>query len=543
MDQLMNEYDVVVVGGGAAGLSGALTLARARRSVVVIDAGTPRNAPAAGVHGFLSRDGVHPAELLEIGRAEVGSYSGRVVEGEVSAVTRNGAGFTVTLTDERTVGARRLLVTTGLVDELPDVAGIRERWGRDVHHCPYCHGWEIRDQSIGVLASGPLAVHQALLFRQWSADITLFLHTTPPLGEEEAEQLAARGISVVPGEVESLEIADDRFAGVRLRGGTLIRRQALVVMPRFMARADVLATLGLKPTAHPLGMGEYIAADATGLTTVPGVWVAGNVTDLMAQVTGAAASGVTAAAAINADLIAEDIRQAVTGYRDSRLKRASHPHHHGEGSAVPEQFDQAFWDELYSSHSSLWSGNPNRHLIGEASQLTPGTALDVGCGEGADAIWLAQRGWKVTAVDLSTVALQRAAAHAAQAGTEIAGHIDWRHADLTAWDPGAARYDLVSAQYMQLLPGPRETLFRRLAASVRPGGSLLIVGHHPSDQQTTMPRPHLPELYFTGDDIIAYLDAGQWEVISNTAAPRPVTDPEGRAVTIHDTVLRARRHS
>ena len=209
------------------------------------------------------------------------------------------------------------------------------------------------------------------------------------------------------------------------------------------------------------------------------------------------------------------------------------PHPHGEGSAVPEQFDQAFWDERYRSHSSLWSGNPNSHLIGEASQLSPGTALDVGCGEGADAIWLAQRGWKVTAVDLSTVALQRAAAHAARAG--------WRHADLATWDPGAARYDLVSAQYMQLLPGPRETLFRRLAASVTPGGSLLAVGHHPSDQQTTMPRPHIPELYFTGDDIIAYLDNGEWDVITNTAAPRPATDPDGRTITIHDTVLRASR--
>jgi SAM-dependent methyltransferase len=218
------------------------------------------------------------------------------------------------------------------------------------------------------------------------------------------------------------------------------------------------------------------------------------------------------------------------------------PHPHGEGSAVPEQFDQAFWDERYRSHSSLWSGNPNSHLIGEASQLSPGTALDVGCGEGADAIWLAQRGWKVTAVDLSTVALQRAAAHAAQAGAAIAEHIDWRHADLATWDPGTARYDLVSAQYMHLLPGPRETLFRRLAASVTPGGSLLAVGHHPSDQQTTMPRPHIPELYFTGDDIIAYLDTGEWDVITNTAAPRPATDPNGRTITIHDTVLRARRH-
>jgi thioredoxin reductase len=315
-DRLMNDYDVVVVGGGAAGLSGGLMLARARRSVVVIDAGAPRNAPAAGVHGFLSRDGVSPAELLEIGRAEVRRYGGHVAEGEVGELTRDGDGFTVTLADGRVVGARRLLVTTGLVDELPDVPGLREQWGRDVLHCPYCHGWEVRDQAIGVLASGPMAVHQALLFRQWSGDVTLFLHTTPPPTGDEAEQLAARGIGVVHGEVESLEIVDDRLTGVRLHDGTVVARQALVVGPRLMARTDILTTLGLAPTAHPLGIGEYIAADATGLTAVPGVWVAGNVADLTAQVSGAAAAGSFAAAAINADLIAEDTRQAVTAYRD-----------------------------------------------------------------------------------------------------------------------------------------------------------------------------------------------------------------------------------
>lgn len=189
-------------------------------------------------------------------------------------------------------------------------------------HCPYCHGWEVRDQAIGVLASGPMAVHQALLFRQWSADVTLFLHTTPPPTADEAEQLTARGISVVSGEVESLEIVDDRLAGVRLHDGTVVALQALTVQPRFAARAEVLAALGLEPTAHPHGLGEYIAADAAGLTVVPGVWVAGNVVDLTAQVSAAAAAGSFAAAAINADLIAEDTRRAVTARRDPVLRLA-----------------------------------------------------------------------------------------------------------------------------------------------------------------------------------------------------------------------------
>ena len=216
--KLIGSYDVAVIGGGAAGLSGALMLARSRRSVVVIDAGSPRNAPAAGVHGFLSRDGIAPAELLDRGRAEVRSYGGRLINGEVSFAAKEAERFRMTLTDGRTVCARRLLVATGLADELPDIAGLRERWGRDVIHCPYCHGWEVRDKKIGVLATGPMSVHQALLFRQLSAHVAFFSHTTPPT-DEQAEQLTARGIGIVDGPVASLEVADERIVGVMLDDG------------------------------------------------------------------------------------------------------------------------------------------------------------------------------------------------------------------------------------------------------------------------------------------------------------------------------------
>jgi thioredoxin reductase len=317
-EQLRNDYDVVVVGGGAAGLTGALLLARARRSVVVIDAGTPRNAPAAGVHGLLARDGIRPTALLERGRAEVRRYGGHVVAGEVTTAVWDTEGFTVALADGRSVRARRLLVTTGLVDQLPDIPGLRARWGRDVVHCPYCHGWEVRDQAIGVLACGPMSVHQALLFRQLSADITYFSHTMPPT-DKQAEQLAARGIRVVDGEVASLEIVEDRLAGVRLRDGTVVDREALAVSPRMVARARFLADLGLQPTEHPSGLGEHIPADPTGRTQAAGVWVAGNVTDLAAQVGAAAAAAAAAAAQINADLVAEETRQAVTASRNPFL--------------------------------------------------------------------------------------------------------------------------------------------------------------------------------------------------------------------------------
>ena len=306
-------YDVVVIGGGAAGLSGALALSRARRSVLVVDDGTPRNAAAGQVHNYLGREGTPPAELLALGRAEVAGYGGRFRGGRVESADRTDDGFRVTLTDGGSVLARRLLVTTGLVDELPDVPGVAELFGGDVLHCPYCHGWEVRDQPIGVLG-GAFGVHQALMWRQWSADLTLFLHTGPEPSDDEREQLAARDIAVVPGVVAGLDVDGGRLTGVRLTDGRVVARRALVVSPRFVARSGVLASLGLG--AAPVEMnghviGSAVAADPTGATAVPGVFVAGNVTDLRAQVISSAAAGLTTAAMLNADLIAEDVRLAV----------------------------------------------------------------------------------------------------------------------------------------------------------------------------------------------------------------------------------------
>lgn len=144
-------------------------------------------------------------------------------------------------------------MTTGLVDELPDVPGFAKRWGRDVPRCPYCHGWEVRDQAIGVLATGPAGPHQAELLRQWSPDVTLFLHTTYDLGSEQWIRLAARGIAVVDGEVTAVEVADDRITGLRLHTGRVVPGQAVVVAPRFVARAELLTALGLQTAEQKLG--------------------------------------------------------------------------------------------------------------------------------------------------------------------------------------------------------------------------------------------------------------------------------------------------
>jgi len=311
-------YDVVVIGGGAAGLSGALTQARARRSVLVIDGGRPRNAAAAGVHNYLGREGAALGALLADGREEVRSYGGRIEEGTVTSAERDATGFTVRPADGSAVHGRRLLVTTGLVDELPEVAGLAELWGRDVLHCPYCHGWEARDLAIGILGTGPLGVHQALMWRQWSESVTLFLHTGPEPGDEEYEQLAARGIAVVDGEVSALEQTDGRLSGVRLAAGTVVPCRALAVAPRLAARAGFLATLGLEPVGQEIAgtvIGTYIPGGPTGETAVPGVWVAGNVATPTEHVIGSVAAGNHAAAAINADLMAEDTRRAVAARR------------------------------------------------------------------------------------------------------------------------------------------------------------------------------------------------------------------------------------
>jgi thioredoxin reductase len=308
-------YDVVVVGGGAAGLSGAVALARSRRSVLVVDSGDPRNAPAGHVHNFLTRDGAPPAEIYAAGRVEVTRYGGRVEAGQVTALSRDGELFAVQI-GGRTVAARRLLVATGVHDELPGVPGLAARWGIDVLHCPYCHGWEVAGQRIGILATGPMAVHQALLFRQLSPHVTLLQHTGPAPSGEQREQLGARGVVVLEAMVEMIEAGAGGLTGARLAGGGRVPLDAVIVAPRITARAELLAPLGLKPSEVRLGehvLGTRIEADPTGATAAPGVWVAGNLADIQAQVITSAAAGLTAGAAINLDLALAEARHAAHG--------------------------------------------------------------------------------------------------------------------------------------------------------------------------------------------------------------------------------------
>jgi SAM-dependent methyltransferase len=221
---------------------------------------------------------------------------------------------------------------------------------------------------------------------------------------------------------------------------------------------------------------------------------------------------------------------------------SEHQHQHAHtGDELPEQLGADFWNERYSSAPAIWSGRPNPQLVAEVAALPPGRALDVGCGEGADAIWLAELGWSVTAVDISTVALARAEEHARRAGDDVAARITFQEADLTSWGPPPSSFDLISSQFVHVPSDRRTALNAALAAGVAPGGVLLVVGHHPLDLDTALGRPRRADLLFTADEAVASLDPADWEVLAAQARPRPVTAPDGTDVTAHDAVLLARR--
>lgn len=307
--------DVAVVGGGPAGLSAAVTLARSLRSVLVIDGGEPRNAPSDGAHHVLGREGVSPAELLRAGRAEAAGYGAGFRDTTVLAVARDGEGFRLDLADDSVVRARRLLLTTGLVDELPDVPGVRERWGASVLHCPFCHGYEVRGQRLGVLAASPLSAHQILLFAQLSDDVTVFLHAGYEPDEAAREQLAALGARVESRGVVGLHGPGRTLSEVELADGSRVGIDALVVAPRFVARADLYERLGGTLEENP--MGRYVPTQAPmGRTPVPGVFAAGNVADLSATVAVSAGAGVTIGGAIHGELAMTDLAAEVERRRE-----------------------------------------------------------------------------------------------------------------------------------------------------------------------------------------------------------------------------------
>ena len=515
--------DVAVIGGSAAGLAAALQLARQRRSVIVVDSGEPRNAPAAHMHSYLGHEGLPPSEFAAIGRDEVRSYGGEVIAGRAVDVTRTDDDrFRVGLTGGHSLVARRVLAATGLVDELPDIDGVAEHWGRDVIHCPFCHGFEVRDRRIVQIVTHPMGLHPAGLFRQLSSRFTLVLHDGVDADSAEVEALRVAGVNVVDGTVQRVVTGDDgRVAAILLADGNRIDADAVVIGPRFRVRTEPFASLGLKPAEHPNGLGDYVETDATGETAIPGLYAAGNVTDPTQQVLQAAAAGSRIGGMISFSLAHDDI-----------------------AAAARPSANEIDWDHRYRG-DQMWSGNPNGSLVAEISGLAPGRALDVGAGEGGDVIWLADQGWQVTASDISERALDRVHAEAERRGLHVESH----HADanaLDAFESGA--FDLVSAHYASIPRTPDGRGVRNLMDAVASGGTLLVVSHDLEPMRAPIDtlahsRPFDPDAYVAVDEIAAALaQSSDWTIDIHEKRPRPAGAATA-AIHVDDIVLRARHRA
>lgn len=320
-------YDVVVVGGSVAGLAAAVALARSLRSVLVVDAGEPRNAPAAGAHNVLGQEGVSPAELTARGRAEATAYGVTVVTGRATRATRPthpsgdggpGGTFTVAVTTDDgatyDVAGRRLLLATGLLDELPDVPGLRERWGREVVHCPFCHGYEVRGGRLVVLGTSPMAVHQTLMFAALSDDVVLVRHGMPEPTQEDRSRLTALGVRLVDGPAVRLEPGTEDLhapVAVVLAGGERLPADAVPVQSRVAPAGDLLDQLGVELADHPSVMARHVPTEPGGRTAVPGVFAAGSLSDPAAIVVASKASGVMTGGAVHLDLLLADADAAI----------------------------------------------------------------------------------------------------------------------------------------------------------------------------------------------------------------------------------------
>lgn len=301
-------WDCIVVGGGAAGLSAALVLGRARVRTLVIDAGAPSNAAAEGIGGLLGWDGRPPAELYAAGRRELDGYPAvEVRRGEVVRGERlpGDGGFLLDLANAEPERARRVVLATGMDYRRPALPGLRERWGRSVFHCPFCHGWEVRDQALGVLDGSPAGLHRALLLRRWSDDVTLLADGPHELAGDDLARLRAAGVEVDERPVAGLRGPGDALEAVVFEDGSDRACEGLLVAVRLHQRSALAEQLGaatLEPT--PLVAGA-IEVDPRWRTTVPGLAAAGDVSVPMPSVANAIAAGSTAAATIVHGLMEE----------------------------------------------------------------------------------------------------------------------------------------------------------------------------------------------------------------------------------------------
>lgn len=518
-------FDTIVVGGGAAGLSAALMLGRARRRVLVLDGGSPRNRFAAHMNGVLGHDGTDPAELLRTGRTELAAYDVEVVAATVDRLDAGPEGVEVAVPGRGTIRARSLVLATGVSDDLPDLPGLREHWGTSVLHCPYCHGWEVRDGRIGVLALSPMALHHAELLRQWTDRLTFLSAGAGPLDPTVVSRLESRGVRIEETPVVAVLEEDGRLCGVRLEDGRTVELDAVFTGAPLRPHDQLVEHLGLERQDGPVG--SFLAVDPTGRTSHPRIWAAGNVVNPMANVPISISAGTMTGAALNAALVAEDFDLAVA----ARAEAAR------------------FWEDLYAGTERRWSGRVNPTTAAAVVDLPVGRALDLGCGEGGDAVWLAEHGWRVTAVDISPSAVARGAAGAAQRG--VSDRVDWLAADLATWTTEET-FDLVTASFLHSpVALQRAAVLARAGERVRSGGHLVVVAHVFESVDDLPPwawrrddgadgeDPHLMPRDGLGS---VGADPAQWEVVRDELVAREATSPDGTATAeVKDGLLVLRR--
>lgn len=498
--------EVVVVGAGFAGLAAAQVLGRAQRDVLLVGAGPTRNAEAEHAHNVLTRDRTPPSELLRLGMDEVRGLPTVAIREEHVEAVRQGEDdlLRVQMGGGKEVAAQVVLIATGARDALPDVPGLQELWGKRAHSCPFCDAEAYAGQRLLILADESQGAMKMTLLAGWTDDLT----------------------RVDPADVDHLGLTDGDVVA-RLKDGSRITADGVFVGATPMPRVACVEEM---PLAR---RGPYLAVDGEGRTNHPGLWAAGDCAwkngeaNPGGQVVASMAAGARAATWIVFDRL---------GIKPPAPPPVDDPRPPVETAATSIT---DFWEQHYGQRDQIWSGQPNRRLVDEVADMRPGTALDLGCGEGADAIWLAEQGWNVVAVDVSPTALRRAAKAAAEQG--VAERIDWRPCDLGSEFP-EGQYDFVNAAYL-LSPValPRVEILKAAAEAVRSGGVLLILSHTGFPPGSN--APHHDMRFPTPHEQLAELGLpeGEWSVEAAEDFECPTSDREGMPPTRIDNVLRLRR--
>lgn len=506
-----HRYDVIIAGGGPAGLSAALMLTRARRSVLIIDAGQPRNRFADHMHGVLGHEGLPPANLAARGREEVTSYGGEFLNATISTVDTGHHGLTITTDDGTTYTASAFILATGISDALPEIPGLAKRWGSTVLHCPYCHGYEVADKRLGFLPTLPMTLHMAELLRQWSPDVTVFTGALGELPPETEHRLRSRGLKLEPRAIREIT----GHADAVLVDDHQIPLDALFTISTPRPNDELLAHLDLEREETPFG--SFLTVDGMNKTSHERIWAVGNVVTPSANVPQSMGAGSFTGAAVNAALVTAEFDTA---------------------SRTPVQF----WEDHYAVAPQVWSGKVNNVLAEIAPTLTPGRtptqaparALDLGCGEGADVNWLAQQGWQALGIDISPTAIARAVQHAVPGA-------EFRVADLTDLPEG--EFDLISASFFHSpVELERTRILNAALDRVASGGHLLITSHVAPPAWAENKRAHHHENLLSPEQELEQLNlTDDWEVILAEVRTREITAPDGSPSTLDDGIVLLRR--